>query len=63
MLKIETDTAMVEIAPGSHFFLSRGDGDDDRIRIAWEDLDATAVANLNQFVAMIEGSLAGMSQK
>jgi hypothetical protein len=63
MLKIETDNALVEIEPGSHFFLKRGEDEDDSIRIAWEDLDDTAVANLNQFVTMIEGSLAGMTQK
>ncbi len=57
MLKIETDKATVEIEPGSHFFLKRGTEADDNIRIEWSDLDESAVANLNQLVLIIEGSL------
>jgi len=63
MLTIKTDNVTVEIAPDSHFFLKRGDAEDDSIRIAWSDLDASAVANLNQFVEMIEGTLKGMVPK
>ncbi len=57
MLMIKTDTATVEIEPGSHFFLQRGASQEDSIRIAWQDLDESAVANLNQLVTIIEGSL------
>lgn len=62
MLMIKTDKATVEIEPGSYFFLKRGDDADDSIRIEWNDLDDSAIANLNQFVTMIEGSLEGMAQ-
>ncbi|MBN1958497.1 MAG: hypothetical protein JXQ81_11325 [Desulfuromonadales bacterium] len=62
MLMIKTDKATVEIEPGAYFFLKRGEDPDDSIRIEWNDLDETAVANLNQFVTMIEGSLEGMTQ-
>lgn len=58
MLMIKTDSATVEIEPGSHFFLQRGEDQDDSIRIAWEDLDESAVNNLNQLVTIIETSLA-----
>lgn len=61
MLMIKTEKATVEIDPGSHFFLKRGDGEDDSIRIAWNDLEVDAVNNLNQLVALIEGSLDAMS--
>ena len=57
MLMIKTDSATVEIEPGSHFFLQRGEDQDDSIRIAWEDLDESAVDNLNQLVTIIETSL------
>ena len=57
MLMIKTDKATVEIEPGSYFFLQRGAGKEDRIRIEWQDLDEAAVANLNQLVTIIEGSL------
>ena len=60
MLTIQTDNVTVEIKPESHFFLKRGDSADDSIHIEWNDLDESAVVNLNQFVAMIEGSLEGM---
>ncbi len=60
MLTIKTDHVTVEIEQGSHFFLERGDTEEDRIRIDWQDLDLTAVANLNQFVEMIEGTLEAM---
>ena len=58
MLMIKTDSATVEIEPGSHFFLQRGEDKDDSIRIAWADLDESAVNNLNQLVTIIETSLA-----
>lgn len=61
MLKIQTDKATVEIDPGSHFFLKRGDDQDDSIRIDWNDLDENAVASLNQLVTIIEGSLEAFS--
>ena len=54
---IKTDNATVEIEPGSHFFLQRGEDKDDSIRIAWADLDESAVNNLNQLVTIIESSL------
>jgi len=57
MLTIQTDNVTVEIEPESHFSIIRGEADDDRIRIEWNDLEDSAVANLNQFVEMIEGSL------
>lgn len=57
MLMIKTDKATVEIEPGSHFFLKRGDTPDDSVRIDWNDLDDTAVDSLNQLVTIIEGSL------
>ena len=57
MLMIKTDSATVEIEPGSHFFLQRGEDKDDSIRIAWTDLDESAVNNLNQLVTIIESSL------
>jgi len=60
MLTIKTDHVTVEIEQGSHFFLERGEGEDNRIRIDWQDLDLTAVANLNQFVEMVEGTLEAM---
>ncbi len=60
MLTIKTDHVTVEIEQGSHFYLKRGDGADDSIRIEWQDLDLTAVANLNRFVEMVEGTLEAM---
>ncbi len=63
MLTIKTDNVTVEIKPESHFYLKRGDAEDDSINIAWSDLDDSAVANLNQFVDMIEGTLEGMVPK
>lgn len=60
MLTIKTDHVTVEIEQGSHFFLERGEGEDNRIRIDWQDLDLTAVANLNRFVEMVEGTLEAM---
>ncbi|NOQ42255.1 MAG: hypothetical protein GQ563_07120 [Desulfuromusa sp.] len=63
MLTIKTDNVTVEIKPESHFFLKRGDAEEDSIRIEWSDLDESAVENLNQFVVMIEGSLEGMMQE
>lgn len=57
MLTIQTDNVTVEINPESHFSIIRGEEAEDRIRIEWNDLEDTAVANLNQFVEMIEGSL------
>ncbi len=60
MLTIKTDNVTVEIKPESHFYLKRGAAEDDSIRIAWSDLDDSAVENLNQFVDMIEGTLEGM---
>ncbi|MCW8860607.1 MAG: hypothetical protein OQK50_09225 [Deltaproteobacteria bacterium] len=57
MLMIKTDKATVEIEPGSHFYLKRGEDEEDSINIKWDDLDEAAVANLNQLVAIIEGSL------
>ena len=63
MLTIKTDNVTVEIKPESHFFLKRGEAEEDSIRIEWSDLDESAVENLNQFVAMIEGSLEGMMQE
>ena len=57
MLKIQTDKATVEIEPGSYFFMKRGEDPDDSIRIEWDDLDENAVANLNQLVMIIEGSV------
>jgi hypothetical protein len=63
MLTIKTDNVTVEIKPESHFFLKRGEFADDSIHIEWSDLDESAVANLNQFVEMIEGTLEGMIPK
>ncbi len=63
MLTIQTDNVTVEIKPESHFSIIRGEEDEDRIRIEWNDLDESAVANLNQFVEMIEGSLESMIQE
>jgi len=63
MLTIKTDNVTVEIAPDSHFFLKRGDDEDDSIRINWSDLDEAAVNNLNQFVVMVEGTLEGMATR
>ena len=63
MLTIKTDNVTVEIAPYSHFFLKRGDDEDDSIRINWSDLDEAAVNNLNQFVVMVEGTLEGMATR
>ena len=60
MLTIQTDNVTVEIKPESHFSIIRGEADEDRIRIEWNDLEDSAVANLNQFVEMIEGSLESM---
>ena len=60
MLTIKTDHVTVEIEQGSYFFLERGDTEEDRIRIDWQDLDLTAVANLNRFVEMVEGTLEAM---
>ncbi len=60
MLTIKTDHVTVEIEQGSHFYLNRGEGEDDKIRIEWQDLDLTAVANLNRFVEMVEGTLEAM---
>lgn len=60
MLRIQTDNVTVEIELDSHFYLKRGDAEDDSIRVEWNDLDASAAANLKQFAAMIEGSLEGM---
>ena len=57
MLTIQTDNVTVEIKLESHFSIIRGEEDDDRIRIEWNDLEDSAVENLNQFVEMIEGSL------
>lgn len=57
MLTIQTDSVTVEIKPESHFSIIRGEEDEDRIRIEWNDLEDSAVVNLNQFVEMIEGSL------
>ena len=57
MLTIQTDNVTVEIKPESHFSIIRGEEDEDRIRIEWNDLEDSAVENLNQFVEMIEGSL------
>jgi len=57
MLKIQTDKASVEISPGSHFFLKRGESPDDSIRIEWDELDENAESSLNQLVTIIEGSL------
>ncbi len=57
MLTIQTDSVTVEIKPESHLSIIRGEEDEDRIRIKWNDLEDSAVANLNQFVEMIEGSL------
>ena len=63
MLTIKSDNVTVEIKPESHFFLKRGDGEDDSIHIKWSDLDEAAVNNLNQFVVMVEGTLEGMAVK
>ena len=63
MLTIKTDNVTVEIKPESHFFLKRGDAEDDSIHIKWSDLDEAAVNNLNQFVVMVEGTLEGMAAK
>ncbi len=63
MLTIKTDNVTVEIKPESHFFLKRGEAEEDSIHLAWSDLDESAVANLNQFVDMIEGTLEGMIPK
>ena len=60
MLRIQTDNVTVEIELDSHFYLKRGDAEDDSIRVAWNDLDAAAAANLKQFSDMIEGTLEGM---
>jgi len=60
MLRIQTDNVTVEIELDSHFYLKRGDAEDDSIRVEWNDLDASAAANLKQFADMIEGSLEGM---
>ena len=60
MLTIKTDNVTVEIEQGSHFYLNRGDAADDSIRIEWNDLELTAVANLNRFVEMVEGTLEAM---
>ena len=57
MLTIQTENVTVEIEPESHFSIIRGEEDEDRIRIEWKELEDSAVDNLNQFVAMIEGSL------
>lgn len=57
MLMIKTDKATVEIEPGSHFFLKRGEGEDDSIRLEWNELDESSVSQLNQLVMIIEGSL------
>lgn len=57
MLLIKTDKATVEIEPGSYFFLQRGTEEDDSIRIEWDDLDESAINNLNQLVTIIESSL------
>jgi len=63
MLRIQTDNVPVEIELDSHFYLKRGDAEDDSIRVAWNDLDASAAANLTQFSEMIEGTLEGMIPK
>lgn len=63
MLRIQTDNVTVEIELDSHFYLKRGDAEDDSIRVAWNDLDASAAANLAQFAEMIEGTLEGMIPK
>lgn len=63
MLRIQTDNVTVEIELDSHFYLKRGDAEDDSIRVAWNDLDASAAANLKQFSDMIEGTLEGMIPK
>jgi hypothetical protein len=63
MLLIKTAKATVEIEPGSHFFLKRGDASDDSVRIDWNDLDDTSVENLNQLVTIIEGSLDAFTQE
>ncbi|PLY01503.1 MAG: hypothetical protein C0622_07150 [Desulfuromonas sp.] len=58
MLMIKTDNATVEIEPGSHFYLQRGEGEGESIRLEWNELDDSAIENLNQLVMIIEGSLA-----
>ncbi|WP_321369372.1 hypothetical protein [uncultured Desulfuromusa sp.] len=63
MLRIQTDHVTVEIELNSHFYLKRGDAEDDSIRVAWNDLEDSAAANLKQFAEMIEGTLEGMIPK
>ena len=60
MLTIKTDKVTVEIEPDSHFYLKRGDDEDDSIRVPWQELDDAAAANLRQFAEMVEGTLDGM---
>ncbi len=60
MLTIKTDNVTVEIEPESHFYLKRGDAEDDSIRVPWDELDESAATGLKQFAEMIEGSLEGM---
>ncbi|MCK4502999.1 MAG: hypothetical protein KAU22_08170 [Desulfuromonadales bacterium] len=61
MLTIKTDNVTVEIEPESHFYLKRGDAEDDSLRVAWNDLDASAAASLKQFADMVEGTLEAMN--
>jgi len=63
MLTIKTDNVTVEIEPESHFYLKRGEEEDDSIRVPWKELDASAAANLRQFAEMVEGTLEGMIPK
>ena len=63
MLTISTDNVTVEIEPNSHFYLKRGNDEDDTIRVPWQDLDESAAANLRQFAEMVEGTLDGMIPK
>ena len=61
MITIKTDNVMVEIDLDSHFYLKRGAGDDDSLRVEWKDLDAEAAAGLRQFAELVEGTLEGMN--
>ncbi len=61
MLTIKTDNVTVEIELDSHFYLNRGDAEDDSIRVPWNELDESAAANLKQFAEMVEGTLEAMT--